>query len=180
MKNSNKLKSAIILALLIAVTGTSCKKDNSNTPSTTGGKAEVKANNYGFDGTAGAAFSATAAGMVQVGPIWTLSAIKDGTNQSISIVLSNVTGTGTYKLDQDNTEGNGAIMTKDYTKPSDGTLNYSTDNASSTGMKGGGEVKITSYSSTSAEGTFYIVAHNSAGKEAFVEQGTFKGTLNKK
>ncbi len=180
MKNSNKIKGAIILAFLIAVTGISCKKDNSNTPATNAGKATVKANNYGFDGGGGASFSATAAGIVQVGPIFTLSAIKDGTNQSISIVLQNVTGTGTFKLDQDNADGNGAIITKDYSKPSDGTLNYSTDLPSSSGVKGGGEVKITAYSSTHAEGTFYIVAHNSAGKDAFVEQGTFTGTVNKR
>lgn len=173
-----KLKGAILLAMLIATAGiSSCKKDGTTNPSGSGA-ATVKANNFGFDGTGAAAFSSTAAGIVKVGNILTITAVKDGTTQSITIVLNNVTGTGTFDLLQDNAQGNGAIISKDYTKPGDGTLNYSTGLASSASVKGGGEVKITSLTSTTAEGTFYIVGHNSAGKDAFAEQGTFTGKVN--
>ncbi|RWY55768.1 hypothetical protein [Mucilaginibacter gilvus] len=172
-----KLKGAILLAMIVAITGmSSCKKDGTSNP--TGVAATVKASNFGFDGTGATTFTSTAAGMVKVGNLLTISAIKDGTTQSISIVLSNVTAPGTFSLLQDNADGNGAIISKDYTKPTDTALNYSTDNASSTSVKGGGEVKITSLTSTTAEGTFYIVAHNAAGKDAFAEQGTFTGKLN--
>jgi hypothetical protein len=173
-----KIQGAILLAMMVAVTGiSSCKKDSSNNPSGNGA-ATVKAANYGFDGTGGAAFSSTAAGIVKLGNVFTITAVKDGTKESITIVLNNVTSTGTFDLLQDNTSGHGAIISKDYTKPTDGALNYSTDNPSSTGVKGGGEVKITSLTSTTAEGTFYIVGHNSAGKDGFAEQGTFTGKVN--
>lgn len=173
------LRATILLAMMIAFTAmSSCKKDDTNNAAS--GKATVEASLYGFDSTNGAAFKSTAAGIVQAGNLWTLTAIKDGSNESITIILPNVTGTGTFKLDQGNADGNGAIMTKDYTKPSDATLNYSTDLTSANGMIGGGEVKITALTANSAEGTFYIVAHNSVGRAAFVENGTFKGTLVKK
>lgn len=178
MKAIKKIKGAVILAMLVAVTAVSCKKDKTEDPSANG-SATVTATNYGFDGSGNAAFKSTAAGIVQVGKVWTLAAIKDGTTQSITIVLSNVNGTGTYNLLQDNADGNGAIITKDYTKPGDATLSYTTDLASSTNVKGGGEVKITKLTDTEAEGTFYIVAHNSAGKDAFAEGGKFSGKLNK-
>jgi hypothetical protein len=172
-----KLKGAILLAMMVAVTGmSSCKKDNSN--NTTGGASTVKAANYGFDGTGGTTFTSTAAGIVKVGNVLTITAIKDGTKESITIVLNNVTGTGTFDLLQDNTAGHGAILSKDYTKPADGALNYSTANPSGTGVKGGGEVKITTLTSTTAEGTFYLIGHNAAGKDGFAEQGTFTGKVN--
>ncbi|MET3977563.1 ribosomal protein L33 [Mucilaginibacter sp. UYP25] len=174
-----KLRHALILTMLIAVNAVSCKKDDGGTNNNAGGSATVTASNYGFDGTAGASFKSTKAGIVQVGNLWTLSAIKDGSNESVSIVLGNVTSTGTYKLDQDNNDGNGAIMLKDFNSPT-GVGSYSTDLPATGGMKGGGEVIITKLTSTEAEGTFYIVAHNSAGKDAFVEQGKFSGTLNKR
>jgi ribosomal protein L33 len=174
-----KLKGAFIITMLIAVTVISCKKDDGNTDDNVAGAATVTAGNYGFDGTGGASFKSTKAGIVQVGTLWTLSAIKDGSNESISIVLGNVTATGTYKLDQGNNDGNGAIMLKDYTSAT-GLGSYSTDLAATGGMTGGGEVKITKLTATEAEGEFYIVAHNSAGKDAFVEQGKFSGKLNKR
>jgi ribosomal protein L33 len=173
-----KIKHAFILTMLIAVTAVSCKKDDSNKDGNVAGAATVSASNYGFDGTAGASFKSTKAGIVQVGGLWTLSAIKDGSNESISIVLGNVTSTGTYKLDQGNNDGNGAIMLKDY-KTATGVGSYTTDLPATGGMTGGGEVKITKLTATETEGEFYIVAHNSAGKEAFVEQGKFTGKLNK-
>lgn len=173
-----KLKHAFILTMLIAVTAVSCKKDDGDTNNSAGGSATVTAGGFGFDGTGAAAFKSTKAGIVQVGTLWTLSAIKDGSNESISIVLANVTGTGTYKLDQGNNEGNGAILLKDY-KTATGVGSYSTDLPATGGMTGGGEVKITKLTATEAEGEFYIVAHNSAGKDAFAEQGKFTGKLNK-
>lgn len=174
-----QIKGLAIIALLIAVTGISCKKDDA-TPGGGSGSATVTASLYGYDGTGGAAFKSTAAGIVKLGTIFTLTAIKDGTNESITIILPNVTGTGKYDLLEGNASGNGAIMSKDYTKPSDGALNYKTDAVTTASMRGGGEVNITSLTATSAEGTFYIVAHNASGKEAFVENGTFKGTVTGK
>jgi hypothetical protein len=178
-KAMKKLKGAFIITMLIAVTGISCKKDDANNNNNAGGSATVTASGFGFDGTGAAAFKSTKAGIVQVGTVWTLSAIKDGSNESISLVLSNVTGTGTFSLAQDNNEGNGAILLKDYKSPT-GIGSYTTDLPATGGTKGGGEVKITKLTSTEAEGSFYVVAHNSAGKDAFVEQGKFTGTLNKR
>jgi hypothetical protein len=173
-----KIKGAIILLTLIAATAVSCKKDDdNNVDNPTGGSATVTASNYGFDGTGGAEFKSTAAGMVKVGTIFTLTAIKDGTNQSITIILPKVGATGKYDLLEGNADGNGAIMSKDYKSPADGTLNYTTDAVVAAGMRGGGEVNFTKLTATEAEGTFYIIAHNSAGKEAFVESGKFTGKI---
>ena len=88
-----KIKGLAIIALLIAVAGISCKKDDA-TPGGGTGSATVTASLYGYDGTSGSAFKSTAAGIVKVGNILTLTAIKDGTTESITIILPNVTGTG--------------------------------------------------------------------------------------
>jgi len=109
---------------------------------------------------------------------FSISAIKDGTTQSLSIVLLGATTTGTYSLDQGNSAGNGAVITKDYTKPTDNTLSYTTDNDDGHGIKGGGKVVITKLTSTEAEGTFYFTGYNSAGKAGFTEQGKFSGKIN--
>jgi hypothetical protein len=167
--------SIVLLALVISGL-TSCKKD-STTPKA-GVAASVTADNYGFDGSGGAAFKSTQAGIVVAAGTFTVSAIKDGTTQSMSIVLIGATTTGTYSLDQGNTAGNGALITKDYTKPTDNTLSYSTDNDDLHGVKGGGKVVITKLTSTEAEGTFYFTGYNSAGKAGFAEQGKFSGKIN--
>ncbi|MBB5397080.1 MULTISPECIES: hypothetical protein [unclassified Mucilaginibacter] len=172
-----KLKHAFILTMLIAVTAVSCKKDDDVKAST--GSVTVTAANYGFDGVNGSNFKSTKAAIVQVGNLWTLTAIRDGGNESITIVLGNVTAAGTFDLDEDNTDGNGAVLLKDYTKTADPLLNYSTGYSATGGMKGGGQVKITKLTDTEAEGEFYIVAHTQAGKEAFVEQGKFTGKVTK-
>lgn len=166
----------LILSLMLAVTFSACKKNDDT--SATGTKALVTAANFGFDGGATSAFKSTAAGMVKVGNLLTITAVQDGTPVSITVILGNVTATGTYSLDKGNTQGNGAIIAKDYTKPTDTGLNYSTDNTSSTGMIGGGQVIITKLTATEAEGTFYIVAFNGAKKDALAEQGKFSGKLN--
>lgn len=167
---------SLMLSFVIAITFSSCKKSDSEI--NTGVSATVTAANFGFDGGATSAFKSTAAGMVKVGNILTITAVQDGTPVSITIVLNNVTATGTFSLDKGNAQGNGAIVTKDYTKPSDTNLNYSTDNTNATGTIGGGQVVITKLTATEAEGTFYIVAFNGAKKDAFVEQGKFTGKLN--
>ncbi|WP_295793444.1 hypothetical protein [Mucilaginibacter sp.] len=170
------LKSSIILFAIVVAGLTSCKKD-STTPKA-GVAASLTADNYGFDGGGGAAFKSTQAGIVVAAGTFTVSAIKDGTTQSMSIVLIGATTTGTYSLDQGNTAGNGALITKDYTKPTDNTLSYSTDNDDLHGVKGGGKVVITKFTSTEAEGTFYFTGYNSAGKAGFAEQGKFSGKIN--
>jgi hypothetical protein len=179
-KKINNMKATLktlVLSLVIAITFSGCKKsDDANTA--TGASGSVTAANFGFDGGTTSAFKSTAAGMVKVGNLLTISAIQDGTPVSITIILGNVTATGTYSLDKGNTQGNGAIISKDHTKPSDTALNYSTDNTNATGTIGGGQVIITKLTATEAEGTFYIVAFNSAKKDAFAEQGKFSGKLN--
>ena len=173
-----KLKHAFILTMLIAVTAVSCKKDDGDVKSSAGA-VTVTAGNYGFDGVNGTNFKSSKAAIVQVGTLWTLTAIRDNGNESITIVLGNVTAAGTFDLSQGNNVGNGAILLKDYTKTADPLLNYSTDFPATGGMTGGGQVKITKLTDTEAEGEFYIVAHTQAGKEAFVEQGKFTGKLTK-
>jgi hypothetical protein len=172
MKSSFK---PIILFILFSFAA--CKKSDNSPTTTTGTAAVVKAQNFGFDGLAGTSFTSNAAGIVKVGNIITISAKQDGTTNSISIVLSNVTAAGTFTLNEGNAPGNGAIISKDSSKPTDTSLNYSTDNSGG-GMNGGGQVVITSLTATDAEGTFYITAYNRAGKAAFAEQGTFKGHIN--
>ena len=174
MKNSIK---PILLLFMIALTISACKKTDSTVITATGTAAVVTGQNFGFDGAAGVAFNSNTAAIVKVGTLITISAIQDGTSNAIKIVINNVTAAGTFVLDKDNTQGNGAIITKDNNKPTDNTLNYSTDNTSGVN-KGSGQVKITSLTGTDAEGTFNIVAYNSAGKAATVSQGTFKGHIN--
>jgi len=172
---------------MVAITAigiSSCSKEKKNTatatPASTGYPATMKTNNYGFDGGGGSPFSSTAAGIVQTSVSFSITGIKDGTNESINIVLIGVADTGTYSLDKDNTAGHGAIISKDYTKPSDLALNYNTTGTEAgTGNIGGGQVKITTLTATDAEGTFYIIGYNNAGKAAFAEQGTFKGKIKK-
>ncbi|RYD90220.1 MAG: hypothetical protein EOP54_24310 [Sphingobacteriales bacterium] len=175
MKTFNKLRTTILFLSLIAVSVTSCKKDDDD-KEPTAGKATVAAGNYGFDGGSSGKFSSNAAAIVKVGPVFNVTAIIDGGKQSININLLGVTGEADYDLDAGNTSGNVAYMFKDYTVTTDG---YSTQNPATGGMIGGGKVKITKLTDTEAEGTFFIVAHNAAGKEAYAENGTFKGTITK-
>lgn len=160
----------------------SCKKDkNTTTPGgATGGSATVTAGNYGFDGAASLGkFSSTKAGITQLTAAgittFSVSAISDGGNQSITIVLTQKAAVGRVAIGSSLSNG-GIVISKDYSKPGDLTLNYSTDRDGN-GKQGGGEVNITKVDGSNVEGTFYAVAYNSAGKEAFVEQGAFKGTI---
>lgn len=167
------------LFLVIAIAFTACKKDSTVTP-TTGVGSTVSASGYGFDGGNSGKFTSTKAGITQttVGGVstFTISAIKDGSNETINLVaLQKITTTGKITFGPSLSNG-GIIISKDYTKPSDQTLNYSTDNSAGT-AKGGGEINVTKISGNSIEGTFYAVAYNSTGKQAFVEQGTFSGTI---
>jgi len=173
------MKKAILSILTVAVLFTSaCKKDNSNV-TTTGAAATVTAGNYGFDGSASLGkFSSTKAGITQTTAAgittFTISAIKDGSNESISLVLLKKAAVGKVQFGPTLANG-GIIISKDYTKAGDGAVNYSTDNSGT--MAGGGEVNFTKVDGNSVEGTFYAVAYNNARKEAFVEQGTFKGSI---
>ena len=181
MNFTKTFSGAILLIAFLSLNSFSCKKNDAgnNPPPGTGGAATVNGN-YGFDGARLTQFSSTKAGIVQTTvagySTFTLSAIRDGGNESISIiVLKNITGPTTIDLNGTLANG-GIIISKDYTKAGDQVINYSTDNNGST-TKGGGQIKITAYDGTNVEGTFYAVAYNSAGKEAFVEQGTFKGKV---
>ncbi|MBC7399159.1 MAG: hypothetical protein H7289_04375 [Mucilaginibacter sp.] len=178
MKTLNK---AFYIILAFAATLGACKKDSTtSTTTTTGASATVTASGYGFDGANSGKFNSTKAGITQTTvaglTTFTISAIIDGGNTSIGIVvLQKITTTG--KITFSPTLSNGGItISKDYTKPADRTVNYTTDQNSTT-VKGGGEINITKISGNSVEGTFYAVAHNSTGAEAYIEQGTFTGTI---
>ena len=173
-----KLLKTILFSLVLAVTFSGCKKNDTTVTTNVGVGATVTANNFGFDGGTTSAFKSTTAGMVRVGNIFTITAIQDGTPVSLTIILGNATAAGTYSLNKGNTQGNGAIISKDYSKPSDTNINYSTENTNPTGTIGGGQVVITKLTATEAEGTFTIVAFNGAKKDAFVEQGKFTGKIN--
>jgi hypothetical protein len=169
------------LALMLFLT-TACKKNTTEPAATTGGgSATVTAGNYGFDGSATLGkFSSTKAGITQTTvngvTTFTVSAIKDGSNESITIVLlQKITATGKIALTYNGGIG-GIVLSKDYTKPSDLTLNYSTERSSTTN-KGGGEINVTKLDGNTIEGTFYAIAYNNAGKEAFIEQGSFSGKI---
>jgi hypothetical protein len=180
-----KLNYALLIAAAI-LTFSSCKKNN-NDPSNGGtsgtngaGAATVTAANYGFDGQSGGKFSSTKAGIIQqtVAGVTTfaISAIKDGSNEAITItVLHKISATGKFTFGPAESNG-GIIITKDYTKPADPGLNYSTNNSGSSST-GGGEINVTSLNGNNIEGTFYVVAYNGKGSAAFAEQGTFKGTI---
>lgn len=169
-----------VLILILSV-ATACKKNNNDEPTATGGAATVTAGNYGFDGSASLGkFSSTKAGITQTTvnglTTFAISAIKDGSNESISIVLlQKITAVGKITFTYNGGTG-GIVLSKDYTKPADLTLNYSTERFSATG-KGGGEINITKLDGNTVEGTFYAVAYNSLGKESFIEQGSFSGKI---
>lgn len=156
-----------------------CKKDGGTKQDVTGAK--VNAERYGVDGAASGKFTSTNAGIVQttVAGIssFTITAIKDGSNECITaVVLHKITGPERINLIYNNAEGSGITYSKDYTKPSDANLNYKTTNGNAT-TKGGGELNITKFDGKNVEGTFYFVAVNGSGKEAWAEQGSFSGTI---
>lgn len=170
------------MMMLIAVLS-ACKKDKTDPDNAAGGNATVTASNYGFDNGSSGKFSSTTAGIVQTNlpavvgidpSTFSITAIKDGTKESLNIIVfKKVTATGVIKFGAKLSGNGGATLTKDYTKPTDKEINYSTDNAT-----GGGELNITKIEGKNVEGTFYFVAFNSTGKQAFAEQGTFKGVIN--
>jgi hypothetical protein len=171
----------IIAALCIATCFSSCKKEDKEPEVSLAAGATVTASSYGFDGGNSGKFSSTKAGIVQVtvGGIttFTISAIKDGSNESIALViLKKISTTGKVSFGPALSNG-GLIISKDYNKPADLSLNYSSDNSSRL-MQGGGEINVTKLEGNNIEGTFSAVCFNNAEKESFVEQGTFKGTIN--
>ena len=164
------------LALMLLVT-TACKKSNDDNV-TAAGSATVSATRYGFDGGTAGAFKSTKAGITEVSAAgittFSVTAIRDGGTESITIILLKKAAVGKYILGPSQSNG-GIIISKDYTKPGDAALNYSTDKSGA--MQGGAEVNITKLDGTTVEGTFYIVAYNSTGKEAYAEQGSFSGKI---
>ncbi len=169
-----------VFAFILLLT-TACKKNETQAPVTAGAAATVTAGNYGFDSNASLGkFSSTKAGITQTTvngiTTFTVTAIKDGSNESITIILlQKITATGKIAINDNGATG-GIVISKDYTKPADLTLNYSTQRSSATN-RGGGEVIVTKLDGSSIEGTFYAVGYNSAGKEAYVEQGSFSGKI---
>ena len=177
------MRKALILMLSVSLLiVASCKKDNNEEPSTTGGSGTLTATNYGFDsnGTAGK-FTSTKLGITQTTAagitVFALSAIKDGSNESISIIVNRkIATTGKITFVYNDSSNGGITFSKDYTKPADGSLNYKTDASNST-TKGGGELNITKFDGDKIEGTFNFVAINANGKEAWAENGSFSGTI---
>ncbi|RVU02076.1 hypothetical protein EOD41_09005 [Mucilaginibacter limnophilus] len=174
------MKKILIMLLVATASLTACKKDDDKKKEeATGGNATVTAGNYGFDGGNAGKFSSTKAGMVQVTAAgqttFTVTAIRDGGNESITIILLQKAAVGKYRIGPQDDNG-GIMISKDYAKAGDAALNYSTD-LSGTNMAGGGEINITKVEGNTVEGTFYAVAYNGNQKEAFAEQGSFKGIL---
>jgi hypothetical protein len=174
------MKKIMIMLLVATASLTACKKDNDGKKEeATGGNATVTAGNYGFDGGTAGKFSSAKAGITQVSAAglttFTVTAIRDGGKESITIILLQKAAVGKYRIGPQDDNG-GIIISKDYTKAGDASMNYSTD-LSGTNMAGGGEISITKVDGNTVEGTFYAVAYNSSQKEAFAEQGSFKGTI---
>ena len=174
------MKKLITTALVLLIAFTSCKKEEETEIAATGGNATVTAGLYGFDGNNAGKFSSTKAGITQVTAAgittFSITAIKDNSNESITIILlKKITATG--KISFGSALANGAmVISKDYTKPADLSLNYSSDRNSRL-MTGGGEVNITKLDGDKVEGTFYGICFNNAEKESFVEQGSFSGSI---
>ncbi|RFZ92130.1 hypothetical protein D0C36_11850 [Mucilaginibacter conchicola] len=174
-----KIKGALFITMLIAVSAISCKKDKSGVDNGTAA-ATVTAGNYGFDGGSKGEFKASTAVLANLNGIFTMTAVKQSTSEQITIALYNINGIGKYSLDPNNNTnvGSAAIISKDFNKAGDAALNYSTGEDGPRGAIGGGEVNITKLTSTEVEGTFYIIAYNNSGQEAFVENGKFSGKLS--
>src|ERR1700712_2732623 len=109
MKNLIK---PILVLFLLAVTASGCKKDSSSNKTNTAVTASVTASNFGFDGASGSSFTASIATMVKAGPTLTITAIQGSTHAMIVLVLINVTGPATFKLDKGNADSNVATITK--------------------------------------------------------------------
>lgn len=175
------MKKLLFYFIAASVTIVSCNRndDDSTNGTESGGSATLTAERYGFDGASAGKFTSQKAGIVKTsaaGTILTISAVRDGGNESINIVLYGEPATNkTYTLG--NGSQNGIIIRKDYLNVSDQAKSYSTDN-NGNNMTGGGEVKITALNGNTIEGTFYAVGFNNAKSEAYAEQGKFSGTVN--
>ena len=176
-----KLFSYLLAGLFMTTVFISCHRndDEDNSGNNSGGSATLTADNYGFDGGNAGKFSSTKAGRVKTSAagmtILTISAIRDGGNESINMVLYGDVKVQTYTLG--NGSQNGIVIRKDYQNVTDQAKSYSTDN-NGANLTGGGEVKITSVNGNKIEGTFYAIAFNNARSEAYAEQGKFSGTIN--
>jgi len=177
-----KLFFYLFAALFMTTILISCNRndDDDNGGNNSGGSAALTAEQYGFDGGHSGKFSSTKAGIVKTSAagmtIITISAIRDGGNESINMVLyGDVAANKTYVLGSGSQ--NGIVIRKDYQNVTDQTKSYSTDNNGTT-LTGGGEVKITSVDGNKIEGTFYAIAFNNLKSEAYAEQGKFSGTVN--
>lgn len=172
-----KITISLFALVLLTTIFMSCKKDEES-PVEAAATVTVTTSLLGFDGVNGTAFKSTTAKVTKTGNTYTLVAGEDGAKRGITIVLNNVTATGTFSLDKGNASANSATLTKDNTS-TDATLSYKTDGVSTTGMIGGGTVTISKLSETEIEAKFFIIAFNSAKKDSFVENGAFTGKLTK-
>jgi len=172
-----------ILLITFVVSGLllgGCKKDKSN-DDVSGGSGTVTVERLGIGSGSYSKFSSTAAGITQVTvegvTVFTISAIKDGSKESITAVINQkITAPTTIDLSYNNANGSGIIYSKDYTKPADGALNYKTTNFGAYG-KGGGRLVITKLDGDKVEGNFSFTAWNDAGESAWAEAGSFSGTI---
>ena len=175
------MKKLITSALVLLIAFTSCKKDEETEISATGGNATVTAGLYGFDGNNAGKFSSTKAGITQVTAAgittFSITAIKDNSNESITIILlKKITATG--KISFGSALANGAmVISKDYTKPADLSLNYSSDRNSRL-MTGGGEVNITKLDGDKVEGHFMASVSTMQKKNLSLNKGLFQAASN--
>lgn len=176
-----KLFFYLLAGIFMTTVFISCNRndDEETGGNSTGGSATLTAEQYGFDGAHSGKFSSTKAGIVKTSAagmtILTISAIRDGGNESINMVLYGDVKVQTYTLGSGSQ--NGIIIRKDYQNVTDQAKSYSTDN-NGANLTGGGEVKITSVNGNKIEGTFYAIGFNNAKSEAYAEQGKFSGTIN--
>ncbi|RZL47784.1 MAG: hypothetical protein EOP00_10920 [Pedobacter sp.] len=172
-----KITTILLAFITLTTLFLSCKKDE-EAPASATATVTVTTSLLGFDGVNGTSFKSTTANVTKVGNSYTLVAVEDGAKRNITIVLNNVTATGTFTLDKGNANQNIATLNKDNTS-ADATLSYKTDGVSTAGVIGGGSVIISKLSDTEIEAKFFIIAYNSAKKESFVENGAFSGKLTK-
>lgn len=94
---------------------------------------------------------------------------SDNSGRQLQVIVTNVTGTGTYAITNAITETSSARWTAG--------LNPTADMYLTTAGTGSGTVTITKLDGTDTEGTFSFTAANLSGGSVSVTEGEFSGAL---
>ena len=175
MKNSLKIK-YLFLLVSCSIVFNACSKEE-EAAILNNANANITVGLVGFDNTSGVAFKSSKAEIIRTGTTLVIKGTEDGGTRYLSITLKNVLAIGRFDISKGNTNGNFATISKDASKPTDGTLNYTSDAVSATGNVGGGSIIINKFTSTEIEATFFIIGYNSSKMEAYAENGKFSGTI---